>query len=198
MIKIIVLSILTLTGAGAFACEPYGLQGVTVGAVSDKAKIAALFDSTDLDQACYNDRGEGAWCTNGQATIAGQSAQLAVAERDGRIAYILARFPIGAFNALVHPMDKYCTVKAWGMGEPLGSLHYIDAAGDRIRLDTNYKNGLSYTTLLIESKSQNDFNKTQAIDKARRHPVCEGDDPVQQFLDTDGICRLPESAFVKH
>jgi hypothetical protein len=39
MIKIIALSILTLTGAGAFACEPYGLQGVTVGAVSNKAKI---------------------------------------------------------------------------------------------------------------------------------------------------------------
>jgi hypothetical protein len=75
---------------------------------------------------------------------------------------------------------------------------YIDAAGDRIRLDTNYKNGISYTTLLIESKSQNDFNKTQAIGKARRQPVCEGNDPVQQFLDTHGICRLPESAFMKH
>jgi hypothetical protein len=195
IVKFLSATILTMASVGAFACEPYGLQGVTVGAVPDKAKIDALFISKESGQACYNDLGAGAWCTNGTAVILGQSAHLAVAERDGRIAYIWARFPIGAFKSLVRPMDNYCTVKTWGLGESHGMLRYNDAAGDRILLDTNYKDGLSFTTLLIESKAQNEFNKAQVLEKARRQPVCGGSDPVQQFLDTDGICRLPESAF---
>ena len=202
MIKKFVLSILTLTSAGAFSCDqngPYGLKDVTVGAVRDKAKIAALFISTEDGMACYDGRGEGAWCTHGNATLAGQLAQLEVAHRDGRVVYISGRFPIGAFDALNYFLiDKYCAANAYGLGAAHGSVNYINAAGDRIHLDTNYEGGYSYTSLMIESNAQNDFNKVQALKAAASKPVCDGKDPAQVFLDSHGVCRLPESSFAQY